>query len=138
MYIIEVWSKNGGNMGVFARVFAVNFAIWKKVLFIISKERYDQLAIREFNPKNPNIYRGIFPLIEGKLSHKEGYDMGEDFSHESEEERMSRSLNPMMGDTPRLRLSGERQEQAEKFYEVIFFHRFLTFPDFSLPRLQIS
>jgi hypothetical protein len=64
--------------------------------------------------------------------------MGEDFSHESEEERMSRSLNPMMGDTPRLRLSGERQEQAEKFYEVIFFHRFLTFPDFSLPRLQIS
>jgi hypothetical protein len=104
----------------------------KKVLSIISKERYDQLSIREFNPKNPNIYRGIFPLIEGKLSHKEGYDMGEDFSQESEEERMSRSLNPMMGDTPRLRLSGERQEQAEKFYEVIFFSPFLYFPGFEI------
>jgi len=37
------------------------------------------LAIREFKPNNENIYRGIFPLIKGKLSHKEGYDMGEDF-----------------------------------------------------------
>lgn len=47
------------------------------------QERVSQLAIREFNPKNPNIYRGIFPLIHGKLSHKEGYDMGDDFEGES-------------------------------------------------------
>ena len=89
------------------------------------KERYDQLAIREFNPKNPNVYRGIFPLVEGKLSHKEGYDMGEDFNGETAEESMRRKENPLMGDTPKLKLSGERQQQADKFYEVRT--RFLKF-----------
>ena len=34
------------------------------------QERLDQLALTEFNPKNKNVYRGLFPLIEGKLSHK--------------------------------------------------------------------
>ena len=76
------------------------------------------MAIREFNPKNPNVYRGIFPLVEGKLSHKEGYDMGEDFNGETAEESMRRKENPLMGDTPKLKLSGERQQQADKFYEV--------------------
>ena len=86
--------------------------------FCVNKERYEQLAIREFNPKNSNVYRGIFPLIGGKLSHKEGYDMGADFSGESMEERLRREENPLMGDTPRLKFSDERQQQAEKFYEV--------------------
>ena len=78
------------------------------------------MAIREFNPKNSNIYRGIFPLVEGKLSHKEGYDMGEDlgFDGESAEEAKRRNENPLMGDTPKLQLTGERQRQADKFYEV--------------------
>ena len=76
------------------------------------------MAIRGFNPDNPNIYRGLFPLIPGKLSHKEGYDMGDDFILESEEEKVLRSKNPILGDTPRLVFSGERQTQAEKFYQV--------------------
>ena len=82
------------------------------------QERFNQLAIHEFNSKNPNVYRGLVPLVEGKMSHKESYDMGEDFSNESEEEKTGRSDNPLMCDTPRLTLEGERQAQAEKFYEV--------------------
>ncbi len=88
--------------------------------FLSLQERFNQLTIREFNPKNSNVYRGLFPLIEGKLSHKEGYDMGEDFSNESEEEKIGRADNPLMGETPRLNLEGERQAQADKFYEVKF------------------
>jgi hypothetical protein len=55
------------------------------------QERFEQLAIREFNPKNGNIYRGLFPLVHGKLSHKEGYDMGQDFSRDSDQEKAARS-----------------------------------------------
>ena len=44
--------------------------------------------------------------------------MGEDFSNESEEEKIGRADNPLMGNTPRLNLEGERQAQADKFYEV--------------------
>jgi len=85
------------------------------------QERFNQLAIHEFNSNNPNVYRGLFPLIEGKVSYKESYDMGQDFSTESEEERIGRADNPLMCDTPRLVLEGDRQAQAEKFYEVKFY-----------------
>lgn len=49
--------------------------------------------------------------------------MGEDFSNESEEEKIGRADNPLMGETPRLNLEGERQAQADKFYEVMYHHR---------------
>lgn len=76
------------------------------------------MAIREFNPKNSNIYRGFFPLVEGKVSHKESYDMGEDYNREMLKKSSNGLENPLMGDTPKLKLSGERRQQAEKFYEV--------------------
>ncbi len=50
------------------------------------QERIDQLATKSFVKDHDNIYRGLFPLIPGKLSHKEGYDMGTlDFGPETEQ-----------------------------------------------------
>ncbi len=58
--------------------------------------------------------------------------MGEDFSNESDEEKIGRAENPLMCDTPRLKLEGERQAQAEKFYEVKFcFFVFFIFLNFA-------
>lgn len=87
-----------------------------------SEERFDQLAHKSFNKKNENLYRGLFPLIPGKLSHKEGYDMGPfNFGPESLEEKEERMKNPFYGDTPKLKFDGDaqRQAQADDFYQVM-------------------
>ena len=86
-----------------------------------SDERFDQLATKSFNRQNDNLYRGLFPLIPGKLSFKEGYDMGPlNFENESKEERNERLKNVFYGDTPRLDFPNEpeRQEKVEAFYKV--------------------
>ena len=90
-----------------------------------SKERFDQLATKSFNRQNENLYRGLFPLIPGKLSFKEGYDMGPlTYPNESSEEKTERLENPFYGDTPRLDFPNEpeRQSKVEAFYQVIQKH----------------
>ena len=85
------------------------------------EERLDQLGLRGFNPKNTNVYRGLFPPEKDKLSCKEALDMGEDFASYSKPSNKERaSCNPMMCDTPRLNFDDdpERQAQADKFHEV--------------------
>ena len=73
----------------------------------------EQLATKSFNPKRTNGYRGYFPLVPGGLSHKHGYDIGQDWPDLSSEEKE----NPLNGDTPRLSIKGMEKE-LEKFYEV--------------------
>ena len=90
-----------------------------------SEERLDQLATKSFNRKNDNLYRGLFPLIPGKLSFKEGYDMGPlNRGQETPEERAERLKNVFYGDTPRLNFPGEpeRQSKVEEFYKVMEHH----------------
>ena len=84
------------------------------------------MATKSFNKNNENVYRGLFPLIPGKLSHKEGYDMGKfNFGPETEEERAERIRNPILGDTPRLKFPNDakRQEEADFFYSVMEKHK---------------
>ena len=33
-----------------------------------------------FNDQNQNLYRGYFPIKEGNLSHKQGFDIGQDIA----------------------------------------------------------
>ena len=90
-----------------------------------SQERFDQLATKSFNRQNDNLYRGLFPLIPGKLSFKEGYDMGPlNYGKETLEERTERLKNPFYGDTPRLKFPNEpeRQSKVEALYQVIQDH----------------
>ena len=75
--------------------------------------RVEQLSPKAFNPKNANNYRGYFPLIPGKLSHKHGYDIGQDSSTLSIEQRG----NPLVEETPRLILPG-REKEVDEFYKV--------------------
>ena len=87
-----------------------------------SKERFEQLATKGFNGKNDNLVRGLFPLIPGKLSHKEGYDMGPmDHGDESPKENLERNKNPFIADTPRLTFPDDpdRQRRADQMYKVI-------------------
>ncbi len=74
--------------------------------------KLEQLATRGFNPKNSNLYRGYFPLVEGSLSYKQGYDLGPDFSDEALQEG-----NPFRQKTPRLCMPG-REDELKTFYEV--------------------
>ena len=79
------------------------------------------MAHKSFNRKNDNLYRGLFPLIPGKLSFKEGYDIGPlDFGSETAEQKKERLINPFYGDTPRLKFpeDSKRQKDAEKMYQV--------------------
>ena len=79
------------------------------------------MAHKSFNRKNDNLYRGLFPLIPGKLSHKEGYDMGPfNYGPETPQEKQERNLNPFYGDTPKLQfpLDKERQNKTDEFYKV--------------------
>ena len=69
------------------------------------------------------MYRGLFPLIPGKLSHKEGYDIGTlDFGPETEQEKEKRLKNPFYEDTPKLKFPNNkmRQEKAAKMYQVTY------------------
>ena len=80
------------------------------------------MATKGFNRKNDNLVRGLFPLIPGKLSHKEGYDIGPmDHGEESPEEMLERNRNPFIADTPRLTFPDDqdKQRQAEQMYNVI-------------------
>lgn len=88
------------------------------MIIILLQDRFDQLAIREFNPKNPNVYRGLFSVRQGKLSHKEMYDFGGDFKWETAEEKAARANNPLLCDTPKLSFPDERQKQVDQYYEV--------------------
>ena len=86
------------------------------------EERFEQLATKGFNGKNDNLVRGLFPLIPGKLSHKEGYDMGPmDHENESPKEKLERNKNPFIADTPRLVFPDDpdKQRQADHMYKVI-------------------
>ena len=84
------------------------------------EERFEQLATKGFNRKNDNLVRGLFPLIPGKLSHKEGYDMGPMEFNESPEEMLERNKNPFIADTPRLVFPDDqdKQSQADQMYKV--------------------
>lgn len=85
------------------------------------EERFEQLATKGFNRKNDNLVRGLFPLIPGKLSHKEGYDMGPMcHGNESPEEMLERNKNPFIADTPRLVFPDDqdKQSQADQMYKV--------------------
>ena len=88
-----------------------------------TEERFEQLATKGFNPKNENLVRGLFPLIPGKLSHKEGYDMGPiEYENETPEEKTKRNKNPFIADTPKLSFPNdiERQRQVDNLYYVSF------------------
>lgn len=80
------------------------------------EERFDQLATKAFNPKNGNTYRGYFPLKEGALSFKQGYDIGSPIPEE-----LADNANPFMQRTPRLELPG-REAEVEGFYKVSVFY----------------
>ena len=78
--------------------------------------KLDQLATKAFNSKNNNAYRGYFPLIQGQLSHKDGYDIGPIFNDQDipNEEKD----NPFMQNTPRIQIKGQ-EEEIQQFYEVL-------------------
>jgi hypothetical protein len=75
--------------------------------------RYEQLATKAFNPNNDNIYRGYFPLVEGQLSHKRGYDVGPTYQNIPEEHHD----NPLLMETPTLKLPG-REKEVDEFHKV--------------------
>ena len=85
---------------------------WTKWFFLEVPEdiKLKQLATSAFNPGNKNIYRGYFPLVEGALSHKQGYDLGPTFDEVQDG-------NPFMQNTPRMHIPG-KEDKVEKFYEV--------------------
>ena len=78
-----------------------------------AKDRFDQLAIKGYNEKNPNVYRGLFPSEKNKLSNKEAYDVGEDCYDAGAD-------NPLAAKTPKLSFANDlgRQNAADRFYEV--------------------
>ena len=79
------------------------------------EDRFDQLSMKGFNPKNPNIYRGLFPTEKGKLSWKEGYDMGSNKFTD-----LASNDNPFYGATPKLHFPGNKRldNDAKEFYKV--------------------
>ena len=87
---------------------------WIKWFFheVTEEERFDQLATTPFNSKNKNYYRGYFPLKEGALSYKQGYDIGNKIPEE-----LVDNANPFMQKTPELNLPG-REKEVEEFYRV--------------------
>ncbi len=80
---------------------------------VSEEERFGQLATKAFNPANENAYRGYFPMIPGQLSHKRGYDIGPTYDVIPDEHKD----NPLLMETPKLKLPG-REKEVEKFYEV--------------------
>ena len=87
-----------------------------------AEERFDQLATKGFNSKSENLVRGLFPLIPGKLSHKEGYDMGPmEYENETLDEKAERNQNPFIADTPKLYFPNDRQRKVDKLYSVSVF-----------------
>lgn len=59
---------------------------WGKWLCALSKDEKDRITKRYWNPKNPNVYRGLAPFIDNDPSHVEIFDMGLDFDKVSAEE----------------------------------------------------
>ncbi len=74
--------------------------------------KLEQLATKAFNSKNKNLYRGYFPLQEGSLSYKKGYDFGPDLPDEGVQEG-----NPFRQKTPRLNIPG-KEGTLKEFYQV--------------------
>ena len=87
---------------------------WAKWFFLEVPEevKLEQLATSAFNPRNKNVYRGYFPLVDGALSHKQGYDLGPIL-----DDGLIQEGNPFMQQTPRLQLPG-REKEVETFYEA--------------------
>ena len=89
---------------------------WIKWFYYLvpKQERFDQLALKGYNPRNPNVYRGLFPTEKGKLSWKEAYDMG------SPDLKDVNARNPIMGATPQLKFPNNKKlsEDATKYYKV--------------------
>jgi isopenicillin N synthase-like dioxygenase len=52
---------------------------------------------RKFEPRNPNIYRGFFPLQPGNVTSKEGIDLGADLAYGA---AVVRADDPLRGPTP--------------------------------------
>ena len=50
-------------------------------IFTLGAAARRRLCRRKFEPANPNIYRGFFPLQPGNLTAKEGIDLGGDIAH---------------------------------------------------------
>jgi isopenicillin N synthase-like dioxygenase len=50
-------------------------------IFRLSPSELRQLWRRKFEPRNPNLYRGWFPVQPGNLTSKEGIDMGGDIAY---------------------------------------------------------
>ena len=83
------------------------------------QERFDQLAMKGFNPQNSNIYRGLFPAQKNKLSWKEAYDFGDFVEHFGE---------PDFSKTPLLSFDKEHElyQPALDFNQVFKLAQVLT------------
>jgi len=46
-----------------------------------------KLYVKQFNAENSNMMRGMFPLLDNDVSHKEFFDMGAPFEEADEMER---------------------------------------------------
>ena len=70
---------------------------------------------RAFRPENKNAYRGYFPVVPGKISHKNGIDLTmEDFVAKESMQGL-----PFVEKTPKLVLP-EKEEEVKEFYRVRF------------------
>lgn len=84
----------------------------------LAQKRFNHLATKAFNPSNPNKYRGYFPMIPGKMSHKQGYDIGPEYPNLPKDQED----NTLLEKTPKLRLPG-REAEVDKFYKVVLENR---------------
>ena len=85
---------------------------------VSSKERFEQLAFKGFNPNNSNIWRGLFPTEEGKMSWKEAYDLGNpDVGNDA-------TLDPCFFRNSVLKFPSDPhlQAEADHFYNVMYKH----------------
>ena len=87
---------------------------WTKWFFLEVPEelRIEQLATAAFNPRNKNSFWGYHPMVEGNLSHKQGYDLGPDF-----DKALVQEGNPFIENNTKMVISG-MEVKVEKFYEV--------------------
>ena len=66
-------------------------------VFALPERDRQRLWRRKFEPRNPNVYRGWFPLQPGNLTGKEGMDIGPDIAHGPE---LIDPADPLRGATP--------------------------------------
>jgi isopenicillin N synthase-like dioxygenase len=84
-------------------------------LFDLPPEVTHRLWRQKFAPENSNVYRGWFPLQDGRPTYKEGFDSGPDIAHGAERVQHGDPLTEMTPLPPDGSLLGWRADMASYY-----------------------